>query len=368
MNLFRQLFRTTLRFFRRKYYKLVYVKWFIAYDKYRLRNYTDAIVSVTDGERRNGAGRYAIFIVFPSGQTIDSSTMRAMESLARAEVDVLVVSNIALSEQAMAQLRPVAWRIMHRRNVGFDFGGYKDGVAYLTRECPDLRRLVIVNDSVFYSSVGLDEHFAAMLGEQDVIGAFENWGEGHHVQSFALGISDHVFHSASFQGFWKAYVPVNNRIHAIESGEKALSTAALRAARHSRVVYGIADLLPLLRDDASDEQYEDFIIPVQWRAILLSLGKGRFHARDRYRVLIDIVNVTSPIHSGAYLFPKYMKCPIYKKDLVYRQRFQFWELALLFKDLMPEQEYDDFMLLLRQKGDHKRLTGKQFRLYEIGVA
>lgn len=359
--------KLSYRFVRRHYYRLRYIRFAIAYEKFKLRNYTDAIVSVTEGERAHGEGRVAIFVIFPQGGALDASVLRALEAMNRAKVDVLVVSNIALSPAVMDQLRPLAWRVMHRENVGFDFGAYKDAVAYLQRERPDLQRLFILNDSVFYSSVGLDEYFAGLLGEEDVIGGFENWGEGHHLQSFALSVSGHVFRSPIFQGFWKNYAPVSNRIHAIESGEKKLSDAALRSARHSHVLYSVSKLLRVLEQDTSLERVPDYIVPMQWRAILASIAPGDFVVKDRSRVLIDIVNVTSPIHSGAYLFPKYMKCPIYKKDLVYRQRYQFWELDLLLKDLLPPDEFDEFILQIRQKGDYKRLPTKMLRLYEIGV-
>lgn len=237
-----------------------------------------------------------------------------------------------------------------------------------------------MNDSVFYSSIGLDGFVRGMLGDEDVIGAFENWGEGYHIQSFALSMSGEVFRSASFQQFWKDYAPVSNRIHAIEKGEKKLSDALLRSARSSRVLYSVMKLEQLIDDDSSDTLFEDFVIPLPYRNVLKQthddeaarardngLENGKFTAREMRRQLVDVVNATSTIHSGAFLFPHYMQCPIYKKDLVYRQRFQFWEVSLQAERFMPEAERDQFMLMLRQKGDHKRLPTKLLRQYEIGV-
>jgi hypothetical protein len=119
--------------------------------------------------------------------------------------------------------------------------------------------------------------------------------------------------------------------------------------------------------------FEDYVVPVQWRKMLNHDEHGKPHPRKRFRphekfyTMADIVNVTSPIHAGAFLFPYFMRCPLYKKDLVYRQRFQFWELSILLEKTLPRDEHGEFMLVLRQKGDHKRLSIPDLRRYEIGV-
>ena len=367
MNRFFHQIRKTYAFMRKKYYYFVYVKLDIAWQRLRLTGYRDGLIEVIDGEGEQGKGAFAVFVVFPGSNGLDPSIWRALASMKRNGIDVLVVSNSPLSEVDRKALAPFAWRIMLRRNIGFDFGAYKDGVLYLTRERPDLQRLLILNDSVFYSSRGLDEYFHELLGPEDSISAFENWGEGYHMQSFGLSCSGHVFRSRSFQAFWANYEPIGNRIHAIENGEKRLSDACLASSCHSRVIYNVARLMQEMKDDSSDERIEDFIVPMHWRTLLNTPGNAPFRVAERYKTLADIVNITSPVHSGAYLFPYYSKCPIYKKDLVYRQRFQCWELSHLLARILPKDEYDEFMISLRQKADYKRLPTKALRLYEIGV-
>lgn len=365
--------KNSYRYLRRQFNRVRYIHIPIFLEKRRLATYTDGVIEVLPGARPKTTRKYVLFVLYPSDDAIDNSVLRAFDALNRADVNILVLANVKLGEKALSQIRDKVWRIVHRRNIGFDFGAYKDGVKYLAAERPDAERVLLMNDSVFYASPGLDDFIARLLDGADAISAFENWGEGYHMQSFAVGVSGEAFRHPAFQSFWKSYLPVNNRIHAIESGEKKLSDALLRAAKSSCVIYSVAELTQRMQNDASGELVEDYIIPMQWRKLINSNAQGELQPRaefriaDKYLTLADAVNATSTIHSGAFLFPYFMKCPIYKKDLVYRQRFQFWELSKLTEKTMPPNEHVEFMLMLRQRGDHKRLPRKILRQYEIGV-
>lgn len=367
MNPIGRAVRAAYRHVLRRWRRLRHITLPIALEHRRLRGYTSVIGSVVPGAVDHSLGRYAIFVIFPQDDRLDPSVERALAALVRAGVDTAVVSNVGLSPAMVDQLRPLAWRIVQRANVGFDFGAYKDAVEYLGRERPDLERLLILNDSVFYASRGLDDYVRELLGPEDVVAAFENWGEGYHLQSFGLSVSGSVFRSAVFQAYWKAYVPVSNRIHAIQAGEKRLSDAALRAAASSRVVYSASALYDRLREAPAEDRADTRILPKPYREALAATAGPTFSIAEQARSLVDFVNTTSPIHSGAHLFPKYLGCPIYKKDLVYRQRFEFWDLDDLLKEVLDPAELEEFMLAIRRKGDHRRLSKADLAKYLVGV-
>ena len=72
---------------------------------------------------------------------------------------------------------------IERYNFGRDFGSYQEGILYLMKrnlleECP---RLILLNDSVFYSENNLNNFISSLSGTKiDVLGATEN----HEIASF----------------------------------------------------------------------------------------------------------------------------------------------------------------------------------------
>ena len=312
-------------------------------------------------------GKIAAFVHWNVGKDIDPSTARMIEALRDGGYAVLLVSNSPLSDTQKSWLAPRCWRLLERDNVGFDFGAWKDALHYLYKHDVALDRLILVNDSVFFSDRGLDALVEDLDGTADVISAFENWGEGYHMQSFALSFSGHVAKSQPFRDFWASYLPVSNRIHAIESGEKLLSRVALKAAESSEVIYSNARLYHALltRNDPQDSLIN---LPMHWRDYFRSATHKREDDSEWVaNKIIDVMNATSPIHAGAYYFPKYLNCPLYKNDLVYRGRFQFWEIEAWLPEVMSDEIGRSYLTRLRAKGDPSALSPLDRRLYNIGV-
>ena len=336
-----------------------------AISSYRLADYTTAVHARHDGEIE-ARGRIAVFVHWNPGTTIDPSTGRMIEALRDGGYAVLIVSNSKLTDDQLAWLRPRCWRMLERGNQGFDFGAWKDGMNHLYEEDVPIDRLILLNDSVFFSDRGLPEMVAALDRDHDLVSAFENWGEGYHVQSFTVSLSGFVATSEPFRRFWRDYMPFSNRIHAIDAGEKALSRTALKVARTSEVIYSTSSLYnaivdaPKLRDPL-------IRLPIQWRGYYQASTNEKSTREWIANKIIDIVNATSPIHAGAYYFPKLLDCPLYKNDLVYRARFQFWEIENWLPELMDADIGREFLTRLRAKGDASALSPVDRRKYNIGI-
>ena len=285
-------------------------------------------------------------------------------------INIVICLNAEVSEGADLWLRDNVQRIIFRDNIGYDFGAYKDCVKYLHDDGAPIKQFMLLNDSVFFIDNGLEQFFARMMSDCDAVSAFENWGDnaGNHFQSFAVSVSGKVFHSEPFQSFWQQYVPVSSRIWAIEQGEKKLSEAVLKIATTSKVLYTCADLCRELAALPDDLVLTDVVVPLRYRGMLPVDDRRSFNIATRYPNLVDIVNNSSPIHCGAWLFPNFLRAPLVKKDIVYRQRFQFWEVQFLFKDLMSEEEFTEFSTQLRAKGNYEKLDAKTLTKYELGIA
>lgn len=362
---------TAYKFFRKKLDRRTMVGRDIKRQTAALKDYAHDINEVTRF-RDADSGPFCLFVHYEPDGRVSASVARVLEALQARGVNTILLSNLKVAEAQRDFFSATCHSLVERGNRGYDFGAYKDGVFHMKDKGYAPSRLLFLNDSVFYSSKGLDHFLDALLGEEDAVGAFENWGEGYHLQSFALSVSSLVFESSAFAGFWRDYLPIGNRIHAIENGEKRLSDAILSASRSSRVIYTAKRLFQALAEDGNAGSVQPVHLPIMWRKEFIAdsaeIADDDPQANEkRARLITDLVNVTSPIHSGAYLFPRYLECPLFKKDLVYRERFKFWELESWMHDLLSDAECAEFLTMIRRRGDAKRLNPMERRRYNIGV-
>lgn len=282
-------------------------------------------------------------------------------------MNVVLVCNHELKVGQLEFFKKTCSKIIIRGNQGFDFGGYKDAIMHL-KSTASCSRLIIMNDSVFFSKFGLEGMVQRLLGPEDVVASYENWidNEHHHIQSFCLSVSGYVFKTKNFSEFWENYIPINNRVYAIECGEKKLSRAILNDARDSHVIYSVASLYEKLRqlDDPLNEQL--FLLPFPWRDNILRICENRSNNFMAMKVS-ELINVTSPIHSGAYYFPALLQSPLFKKDLVYRHRFEFWEVETWANHLMRKEDAEEYLAILRKKGDKHVLSKSDQSKYNLGI-
>lgn len=359
----------TMAFFQKKILQFLYNKIHSRIASFKLRNYKDDI----RGVERLGtpkSGSFAVFVYFEPDGNISSSVRRAFSALSRNDINIVLVNNMPLSTQQAAFFKANCHTILTRGNQGFDFGAYKDAIRYLNEEEIRPDRLILMNDSVFFAERGLDEMICRLLGEADVISAYENWGEDHHLQSFAISFSAYVLENEIFASFWRNYIPMNSRLHAIERGEKMLSRAALKSARSSGVIYSATQLFEaILNSNETETSIHVERVAQPFREELFNNKDVDFDAADRHSIhrLVRVLNSSSPIHSGAYLFPKFLNSPLFKKDLVYRGRFDFWEVASWTRKIMTPEEHFEYMSMLRKKSDYSSLNATEKRKYSIGM-
>lgn len=116
-----------------------------------------------------------------------------------------------------------------RANYGRDFGSYRQGVLHLAEEgwLARLPRLLLVNDSVFVTSRGLDAFLAAMLARMPpappVLGAVSSVEIAPHLPSFAVSLGAGVVADPGYVAFWRNYRPSDLRRHTVARGELGLS-------------------------------------------------------------------------------------------------------------------------------------------------
>ena len=181
---------------------------------------------------------------------------------------------------------------IERVNFGRDFGSYRDGFRHVFtrgwhRGCP---RLVMVNDSVFVSSRGLDGFLADLRDTPlEVLGATENYEVEYHLGSFCISIGPAILESQSFRDFWNAYKLTDVRPKVIARGEMRLSRLLKRLVSSPdqfSALYGAERFTQALTEDSD--------------LVAFALRNGRTSALTHWK-RVDYAQIVSRLQQRAEL-------------------------------------------------------------------
>jgi hypothetical protein len=368
------------------------------------------IKRVSDGNHGLKSNKYVVFLIF-STAPLPAFTTNALAAIERSPFNLVIVSNASLDAYLRAELMERCHLLIERANVGRDFGGYKDALSLLFRRTPNIERIVLLNDSVFFFQRGLDRLFADLDGPHEFIGLTEVLQIHYHVQSFILSFGSNLVRSRVFRRFWKRYRPIGTRRWAIHKGEVGLTRRLTRAGYRPHILYQAAQLIPHLRSKPAREVLESVrLLPSFERRLLyrsfqqivgtedaseaefeaisqgvraVSAGPGgprpaplkglgaQLEVMDRWSFeifannLIAMIAKRNQAHAGGFLFMRYLGMPVIKRDIFYREIYTLEEIHGLLSDL-NEPLRDEAMSDLRRAGSAMYLRGLWRILYNHG--
>lgn len=309
----------------------------------------ETVKTTHDGKQAHTGGIYAIFLIWQPRE-IPWYVRNALQALDEAGVNTIIVANHDLNSSQLSYLRSLSFRIITRDNSGYDIGGYRDGTLFLARAGVDVSRVLYVNDSIYFFKAGLTEMFQRMAqSAADITGTFENWEFFYHVQSFCFAVSGVVFRHEQFQAFWREYLPVNSRRWAIKRGEIGLSRAMLPIASSIDILYKPNDL----RAPLSGLEKQDFIGLMQLLPMALRFPAAPFMRLPKQAFIKEFVTRIgdrSQIHTGGFLYRKFLGCPLMKRDLLFRIQFTSDEIEQALIELGHEGHLSEMMVDFKKKG------------------
>lgn len=168
--------------------------------------------------------KVVIFAIYQSSR-LRPDLKIIIKKLSDMNCDVIVVNTGSLELDEVQALGDVSY--LERPNWGRDFGSYQEGIKYFFQRAKvdNIDRLVILNDSVFYCDVGIENFFeTALNGRDPIIAVSENHNISWHYGSYFLSFDQAVFRHPLFARFWKKYKKTNRRQATIRRGEMALSS------------------------------------------------------------------------------------------------------------------------------------------------
>lgn len=267
-----------------------------------------------DGEL-SGAKRVAVFAHYDGRGHVHDYVLHYLNCLCGAGFRLVFVSNAPrLSAESLVKLKPLCALILRRKNIGYDFGAYKDAIGVLG-DIAGLEELLLVNDSVY----GPFEDLAAVLSRCDpeqaaVWGVTDSWFRRFHLQSYFLLFKRQALMSDAFARFWNnvRYVPSKRWI--IEKYEVGLSQAMIRdnlrcAALYPyrRIAEALTAAVAAMREEArADEKSREPVLTV----------------RQQFAVnMSDAIENGLPLNSTHHLWDCLigeLRCPFLKRELLER--------------------------------------------------
>lgn len=201
------------------------------------------VLSRLAGEDPNRAGdKHVVYVHFDAKGVVANFVLFQIRSFVDCGFRVTFVSNSPHFVPAQhTGLKSLCREIIHRRNVGYDFAAYRDGISSI----PALEHsscLIIANDSVYGPLYPLAELLQRCDPNAcDVWGATDSEEIAYHLQSYFVVFFPRALRSRAFRSFWTWYPNVGNRDWVIKNGELGLSRCLIQAGLRVGAVFKCAD-------------------------------------------------------------------------------------------------------------------------------
>ena len=199
--------------------------------------------------------KVVIFLIFPD-RGLAKSHLRTLKYFIRNNFSPLIVSNLPLSKENKNLLLKYCWTLIERKNYGYDFGGYRDGVLFLSEKIRDLDKLILINDSTWFPITN-NNSFMDFIDNSnlDFIGATSHYGfkrqrlpskktglskpqfnfnnKNFHYASYALSFSKKILKDENFLKFWKNLRLSGTKNLVVRRGEIGLTQYVVRNKEYS---------------------------------------------------------------------------------------------------------------------------------------
>lgn len=269
-----------------------------------------------------GASKVAVFVHHDKRGVVHEYVCYYLQSLRDAGFEILFVSNgRGLGGKAVDSIRMMCTEILCRRNVGYDFGAYRDGLRYLG-DLSRFQQVLLINDSVYGPFTDLTELLSRCTERAAIWGVTDSWSGRYHLQSYFLLIGRTALVSHDFARFWSGMVMMHSKQWVIQHYEIGFTQAMIRSGQEcAALVPYRAVTRDLINASRSGELSDDALEPTM----------ARFFAGLVWRVESGIP--LNPMHQFWDHVIRKSRCPFIKRELIVRNPAKIphaylWEAAI----------------------------------------
>jgi len=257
-----------------------------------------------------GAAKIAVLVHFSPQPFFADYFVYLLRALDQAGFTTVIVSNSPKLDPASLQsILPLCGRVLQRKNIGYDFGAWRDGILQ-TAEIAGAEQLLILNDSIFGPLQDLSGIIdRCRFDRTDVWGMTDSYDGKYHLQSFFILFGAKALRSAAFTKFWHGMRYVSSKRVVIFKYEIGLSQALLKAGLKLKALYPYRQLSEAVMNRAMANQGN---------------GQSEFHPLlgDYFQHLLEGVNAGRPFNPTHYFW----------NYLILELRFPFVKRELLEKN------------------------------------
>ena len=173
--------------------------------------------------------KVVLFLHWDRSGQVRESLFEYIRQLKDSGRSVVFVTNSGwLEPSAEAMLITLCSSILIRRNVGYDFGGWRDAIEMLDLPRPDTEEIIIANDSVCGPFLPLEPMLLRLdYTVADVWGLTDSWQHRYHLQSYFVAFGPRAIRSPVFRRFWSTVIPAPSKLFIVRRYEIGLTQALL---------------------------------------------------------------------------------------------------------------------------------------------
>lgn len=203
------------------------------------------VVEQITGRGRPLGPEVVVFVHFDPEGALVESTRAFLLGLADAGLSIAFVTNSGgLTAEAKNFLTAHCAAILIRRNIGYDFGAWRDALDTLGLPRGETRAIYMMNDSMFGPFTDLRPLLSTIdFSKADLWGATESWQHRYHLQSFFLACGPRVIRSKAWKRFWRSVRPIPCKDWVIRHCEIGFTRALSRAEIRTAALFPLSRLL-----------------------------------------------------------------------------------------------------------------------------
>lgn len=216
-------------------------------DSFKIKKYNNVLV------KNDFPGGKIMLLALYEKSTLRNDTKLLIEEAKSQGIFVIGVNTLKLKPENIPADNFDVY--IEKDNYGRDFGSYQAGMKYIFDNNLDAacERLLIINDSVFFSIRGLKDFVYRLFNENtEVLGATENSQHSHHLGSFCIAVTGSIVRHERFKQYWRNYKLSNVRPLVIKRGEFALSKllkSLVSTEQQFKSIYNLSFIEKKLKQD-----------------------------------------------------------------------------------------------------------------------
>ncbi|WP_368419408.1 rhamnan synthesis F family protein [Rhodovarius sp.] len=237
-------------------------------------------------ERGTGAvglgRRCCVFVHFDARGVVRPHTRAYLLALREAGFGIIFVTNSGvLAPDSRQWLGEHCAQILIRRNRGYDFGAYRDGIAAFVEERVTAEMLLLANDSLYGPLAPLGDIVGRMdFAAADIWALTDSWQHRYHLQSFFVAFGPAALANAGFAAFWQQVRNVRSKWATVHYYELWMTHHMLSAGLQCAAVWDYFALLDTMQE-IHDAPEPAGIIPIEDKVRRLAAERALWCWRRR---------------------------------------------------------------------------------------